>query len=56
MTAPLRVVPPSPAQLAANPDSPHQAVFGMDIETLKLATTAVGLGIELTGETVRVTA
>ena len=51
MTAPLRAIPPSPAQLAADRAYPHLVVFGADLDALGLATTAVGLGIEVRGET-----
>lgn len=54
MTAPLRAAPPSPSVLAADPLAPHVLWFGADIERVILATTAVGLGIDLTGDVPRV--
>lgn len=56
MTAPLRAVPPSPAVLAADPQAPHILWFGADVERIILATTAAGLGIDLTGAVPKVTA
>lgn len=52
----LRAVPPFPAQLAADPDAPYLLVFDEGIEDLVLATSAVGLGIELSGTTARIAA
>jgi len=44
----FRIVPPSPAQLAADPDAPHIAYFEGERELLQVATSAAGLGIDLT--------
>ena len=48
MKPPFRVSPPGPAQLAADPNAPHIAWFTGDREALQVATSAVGLGIDLT--------
>jgi dihydropteroate synthase len=46
LVIPLRVVPPSPPQLRADPDAPFLVVANDDLETLVLASSAVGLGLE----------
>ena len=43
----LRIVPPGAAQLAADPFAPAIAVFSGEREALQVATSAVGLGIDL---------
>jgi dihydropteroate synthase len=46
LVIPLRIVPPLPAQLSADPDAAVLAVVRDDLATLGLASSAVGLGIE----------
>ncbi len=52
----FRIALPGAAQLAADPEAPSIAWFGQDFEALQVATSAVGLGIDLTGNEVRVVA
>ena len=56
MTAPLRAIPPGTAQLAADRASPWILFFGADLETVALATAAVGCGFTMEGELGRVVA
>jgi dihydropteroate synthase len=46
----LRVVPATAVQLAADAEAPALAIFRSDLETLTLASSAAGLGIERRGE------
>ena len=50
----FRVVPPGAAQLAADSNAPHIVYFASERELLQVATSAVGLGIDLTGQAARV--
>jgi dihydropteroate synthase len=43
---PFRVVPPSPAQLAADPSAPHIVFTTLELDALTLATAALGLGYQ----------
>lgn len=52
----FRVIPPGAAQLAADEAAPFIAHFEGDRERLQVATSAVGLGLDLTGSTIRVVA
>ncbi|MBK9611096.1 dihydropteroate synthase [Candidatus Amarobacter glycogenicus] len=52
----LRIAPPGAAHLAADPDAPHTAWFEGAREQLQVATSVVGLGIDLTGAQARVVA
>ena len=52
----FRIAPPAPQQLAADDDAPAIAWFAGDRERLQLATSAVGLGLDLRGEPARVVA
>lgn len=53
----LRIVPPGAAQRAADPDAPAIAFFSGGREALQVATSAIGLGIDLrTGGESRITA
>ena len=56
MKAPLRAIPPGTAQLAADPASPWTLFFGAELETVALATAAVGCGFTMEGELGRVVA
>lgn len=56
MNASLRISPPSAAQLASDPEAPFIVWFGGGVEELQVATSSVGLGIDLTGPQVRVAA
>lgn len=47
---PLRIVPPGPAQLAADPAAPATCYFAAPAELIALATAACGLGVELGAE------
>jgi dihydropteroate synthase len=52
----LRIVSPAPAQLAADRDAPFLMYASIDIELLVLATSAQGIGIELSDGVARVAA
>ena len=52
----FRAVPPSPAQLAADPAAPHILFVAADIGGLVLATGAIGLGLSREGDLARVVA
>jgi dihydropteroate synthase len=52
----LRVVSPGAAQLAADPGAPYIVWFDGEREALQVATSAIGLGIDLTGPQARVVA
>lgn len=52
----FRVIPPGAAQLAADAAAPFIAHFVGDRERLQVATSAIGLGLDLTGSTIRVAA
>jgi dihydropteroate synthase len=52
----LRIVSPSPAQLAADANAPFVLFASVDVEGLVLATSSVGLGIELAGGIARIVA
>ena len=52
----FRAVPPSPAQLAADRDAPHIVYLHADRDILALATSAVGLGSDLSAGVARVVA
>ena len=52
----FRVVPPGTAQAAADPRAPVIAYFEGERELLQVATSAVGLGLDLTGQAVRIVA
>ncbi len=52
----FRAVPPSPAQLAADPEAPHIVYLDADRDVLALATSAAGIGIDLSGAVARVEA
>jgi len=52
----FRVAPPSAAQLAADPAAPAIAWFAGDRERLQVATSAAGIGIDLTGDPARIVA
>lgn len=56
MTPSLRIVPAGAAHLAADPEAPLTAWFEGDRELLQVATSAAGLGIDLTGPQARVLA
>ncbi len=56
MTPSFRVSPAAASQAAADPAAPNICWFGGDRERLQVATSAAGLGIDLTGEAARVTA
>lgn len=56
MTPPLRLVPPTAGQVAADAGAPFVAFFGMDQATVGLATAAVGLGCHVSGAVARVEA
>lgn len=56
MTPSFRVVPPGAGQVAADPHAPVIAYFDGERDLLQVATSAVGLGLDLTGEVVRVVA
>lgn len=56
MIPPLRIAPPSPAQLAADPRAPHIAWFGQDLDAVAFATAAVGVGATVEGGIARVVA
>jgi dihydropteroate synthase len=51
---PLRIVPPSAAQLAADPHAPLIAFAAIEVETLGLATAALGLGFESSNGVARI--
>ena len=50
----FRAVPPSSAQLAADPGAPHLVYLSASRNILALATSAVGIGIDLSGDPPRV--
>ena len=52
----FRAVPPSPAQLAADPSASHVLFVAGDRDDLALVTSAVGLGIDLNGPVARIVA
>ena len=52
----FRAVPPSPAQLAADADAPHIVYLAAARDLLALATSAAGIGIDLSREVARVVA
>lgn len=52
----LRIAPAGAAHLAADPEAPHTAWFEGAREQLQVATSAAGLGIDLTGPQARVVA
>lgn len=52
----FRAVPPSSAQLAADPGAPHVIYLNAGRDLLALATSATGIGIDLSGGTARVAA
>jgi dihydropteroate synthase len=52
----LRIVSPSSAQLAADANAPFVLFASVDVEGLVLATSSVGLGIELAGGIARIVA
>lgn len=52
----FRVIPPGAAQLAADAGAPFIAHFDGDRERLQVATSAAGIGLDLTGPTIRVVA
>ena len=52
----LRTVPPAEWALATDGEAEHIAFFGDDLERLALATSALGLGLTVAGETGRVAA
>ncbi len=56
MNPALRVVPPSAAQLAADPGAPFIVVAESDLEALAFATAAVGLGLNRKGSAARLVA
>lgn len=56
MTPSFRVIPPGAAQLAADAAAPFIAHFDGDRDRLQVATSAVGIGLDLTGATTRVAA
>lgn len=59
MTARLRVVPPSVSQLAADPDAPHLVYVHASQrrrDALAIATSRIGLGLDLSSEVVRIVA
>ena len=56
MTPLLRAVPPAEWALATDGEAEHIAFFGDDLETLALATSALGLGLTVTEGTGRVAA
>ena len=56
MTPLLRAVPPAEWALATDGEAEHIAFFGDDLERLALATSALGLGLAVAGETGRLAA
>lgn len=52
----FRVVPAGAGQSAADPQAPQVAYFEGERELLQVATSAVGLGLDLTGQAVRIVA
>lgn len=52
----LRISPPASHHIAADDEAPATAWFAGDRDRLQVATSATGLGIDLTGETARVSA
>jgi dihydropteroate synthase len=56
LNPPLRIVPASTAQVAADPAAPCIAFFAVDIETVMLATAALGLGVTVEAGLARVVA
>lgn len=52
----FRVVPPGTSQAAADPQAPVIVYFEGERELLQVATSAVGLGLDLTGQAVRIVA
>ncbi len=52
----LRVSPPASHHLAADDEAPAIAWFAGDRERLQVATSTTGLGVDLTGETARISA
>lgn len=52
----FRVVPAGAGQSAADPQAPQIAYFEGERELLQVATSAVGLGLDLTGQAVRIVA
>ncbi len=56
MNPSFRVAPAGAAQLASDPEARHIAWFEGDRERLQVATSAIGLGIDLTGAEARVVA
>jgi len=53
---PLRGIPPSPAQLAADPIAPWTLFVAIDLERLALATAAIGCGLTIGEGVARVSA
>lgn len=56
MNAPLRVIPPAPAQLAADPGAPHVVLAALDEERVALAASDLGLDVGAWDGLVRVVA